>query len=188
MYKLDTGISWIRDYKLKYCLCCGAHSYAQTNSTPITHSANKAITVVTVQVVKELRTEYSSGIASTCQRMSSALSATPATSIVALLSQARVATAQAGNSLTQMQQHAIIESLSSTLFNCLSDMLNNLAAALDSRVFVAATRGLWDFTGRDLLDFVENLQVLEDEAACWLLPSVIIQSLDRICRVFQRQH
>lgn len=116
------------------------------------------------QVVKELRTEYSSAVASTCQRMSAALSANPATSIYTLLNQAKVASAQAGPNMTPMQQHAMIESLSHGMFACLNEVLCNLAAALDSRVFVATGRGLWDFIGRDLLGFVENLQV--GRAAC----------------------
>jgi len=114
---------------------------------------------VVPQVVKELRTEYSSGVASTCQRMASALACNPSTSIYTLLSQAKVACAQAGNSMTAMQQASMVESLAQGLFTCLSDVLVNLAAALDSRVFVAMGRGLWDFVGRDLLKFVENLQV-----------------------------
>lgn len=112
-----------------------------------------------LQVVKELRTEYSSGVASTCQRMASSLACNPTTSLFTLLSQAKVACAQAGNSMTTMQQASMVESLSQGLFNCLADVLGNLAAALDSRVFVAMGRGLWDFIGRDLLKFVENLQV-----------------------------
>jgi hypothetical protein len=112
-----------------------------------------------VQVVKELRTEYSSGVASTCQRMASALACSPSTSIYTLLSQAKVACAQTGNGMTAMQQASMVEGLAQGLFNCLADVLGNLAAALDSRVFVAMGRGLWDFVGRDLLKFVENLQV-----------------------------
>lgn len=118
-----------------------------------------ALQLSLLQVVKELRTEYSSGVASTCQRMASALACNPSTSIFTLLSQAKVACAQAGNSMTAMQQASMVESLAQGLFTCLSDVLANLAAALDSRVFVAMGRGLWDFIGRDLLKFVENLQV-----------------------------
>jgi hypothetical protein len=91
--------------------------------------------------------------------MASSLACNPTTSLFTLLSQAKVACAQAGNSMTTMQQASMVESLSQGLFNCLADVLGNLAAALDSRVFVAMGRGLWDFIGRDLLKFVENLQV-----------------------------
>jgi hypothetical protein len=121
-----------------------------------------------LQVVKELRTEYSSGVASTCQRMASALACSPATSIYTLLSQAKVTCAQTGNGMTAMQQTSMVENLAQGLFNCLADVLGNLAAALDSRVFVAMGRGLWDFIGRDLLKFVENLQVhWEQQTAAW---------------------
>lgn len=91
--------------------------------------------------------------------MSSALCASPGASIFTLLNQAKVASAQAGTTMTQMQQQAMVENISSSMFSCLNDVLSNLGAALDSRVFVAMARGLWDFIGRDLLDFVENLQV-----------------------------
>lgn len=108
------------------------------------------------QVVKELRTEYSSAVGSTCQRLSSALAANPATSIYVVLSQAK---APPSAPATPMQQAAMIEALSSGLLSCLHELLGNLAGALDARVFVATGRGLWDFVGRDLLDFVQNLQV-----------------------------
>lgn len=42
---------------------------------------------------------------------------------------------------------------------CLEECLANLQAALDSRVFVAVGRGLWDFIGRQMYDFIEQLQV-----------------------------
>jgi hypothetical protein len=111
------------------------------------------------QVVKELRTEYSSAVASSCQRLAAALAAGHTTSICTLLAQAKLAGAQAGPGLTPMQQAAMIESLSNGMFAVLTEVLGNLAAALDGRVFVAMGRGLWDFIGRDLLAFVEALQV-----------------------------
>jgi hypothetical protein len=97
--------------------------------------------------------------------MSAALSANPTTSIFTLLNHAKAASAQAGPNMTPMQQHAMIENVSAGMFSCLSEVLTNLAAALDGRVFVATGRGLWDFIGRDLLEFVENLQVIV-VAAC----------------------
>eukprot|EP00879_Flechtneria_rotunda_P010355 GHRR01010828.1.p1 GENE.GHRR01010828.1~~GHRR01010828.1.p1 ORF type:complete len:675 (+),score=226.68 GHRR01010828.1:2579-4603(+) len=137
------------------------------------------------QVVKELRTEYSSAVASTCQRMAAALAASPATSIYTILNQAKVAAAQTGQNLTPMQQAAMIESLSHGLFSCLRDLLSNLAAALDSRVFVATARGLWDFIGRDLLEFVENLQEGKDNKGAWRTRHHASLLLKQINRFFQ---
>jgi hypothetical protein len=117
-----------------------------------------------MQMVKELRTEYSSALASTCQRLSAALTANTSTSIYSVLSQAKLACAQVGPGMTPMQQHAMMDSLSSNIFGCLGELMANLASALDSRVFVATGRGLWDFVGRDLLNFVENLQVSTGQA------------------------
>ncbi len=37
-------------------------------------------------------------------------------------------------------------------------LLTWLAAALDGRVFVALTRGLWDLAARDVLTYAEELQ------------------------------
>lgn len=133
-----------------------------------------------MQVVKELRTEYSSAVASTCQRMSAALSANPTTSIFTLLNHAKAASAQAGPNMTPMQQHAMIENVSAGMFTCLSEVLTNLAAALDGRVFVATGRGLWDFIGRDLLEFVENLQV-SVEVACSEMSCLCITVLIATC-------
>eukprot|EP00775_Hariotina_reticulata_P004797 gene4797-5047_t len=119
------------------------------------------------QMVKELRTEYSSALGSTCQRLSATLTANTSTSIYSVLSQAKLACAQVGPGMTPMQQHAMMDSLSSNLFTCLGELMVNLASALDSRVFVATGRGLWDFVGRDLLEFVENLQESKDNKGAW---------------------
>ncbi|KAF8071059.1 SPBC16D10.01c [Scenedesmus sp. PABB004] len=138
------------------------------------------------QVVKELRTEYSSAVASTCQRMSAALGASPGTSIFTLLNQAKMASAQAGGGMTPMQQHAMIESLSAGMFGVLNEVLCNLAAALDGRVFVATGRGLWDFIGRDLLEFVENLQEGKDNKGAWRTRQNASLLLDQINHFFSQ--
>jgi len=47
-------------------------------------------------------------------------------------------------------------------------LLELLSAALDGRVFVALTRGLWDLTARDILDYAEDLREGgEQQKAAW---------------------
>ncbi|WIA31955.1 hypothetical protein OEZ86_002812 [Tetradesmus obliquus] len=145
----------------------GSHQHADVGSEFGYEDVAPHVGAQFAQVVKELRTEYSSAVASTCQRMSAALSANPTTSIFTLLNHAKAASAQAGPNMTPMQQHAMIENVSAGMFTCLSEVLTNLAAALDGRVFVATGRGLWDFIGRDLLEFVENLQEGKDNRGAW---------------------
>ena len=38
------------------------------------------------------------------------------------------------------------------------EVVLGLTRLLDSRVFVALGRGLWDFTAKDVYDYVESLQ------------------------------
>ena len=113
------------------------------------------------QVVKELRTEYTAAVTTTAERLSLGLSASPATSLVSILQQAKLAAMQQQQQQhqSQMQQMAMMEALSRPLFQLLEEALANLEAALDGRVFVAVGRGLWDYIGRDLFTYVENLQV-----------------------------
>ena len=40
----------------------------------------------------------------------------------------------------------------------MEDVMAKLAAALEGRVFVAVGRGLWDFTAKEVFDYVEGLQ------------------------------
>ena len=42
---------------------------------------------------------------------------------------------------------------------CLDDTLNNMRSGLDPRVFVALGRAMWDYVGKDLYEFVMDLQV-----------------------------
>lgn len=117
------------------------------------------------QVVKELRTEYAAAVASSAERMSRALAHNPGTSLQTRLLQAKNVAAQQ-QAATAMQQHAMVEALTRPMFDALDECLANLEAALDSRVFVAMARGLWDFIGRDLFEFVENLQVRNRADMC----------------------
>lgn len=36
--------------------------------------------------------------------------------------------------------------------------MNRLARALEGRVYVAVCRGLWDYTAKEVFDYVEGLQ------------------------------
>jgi len=111
------------------------------------------------QVVKELRTEYAAAVGSCAERISLGLASNQATSVRSILAAAKHAVATAGANPSAMQQQAMMEGLAEPMFRCLEECFANLQAALDSRVFVAVGRGLWDFIGRQLYDFIEQLQV-----------------------------
>lgn len=40
----------------------------------------------------------------------------------------------------------------------MEDVMGRLARALEGRVYVAVCRGLWDFTAKEVFDYVEGLQ------------------------------
>ena len=55
----------------------------------------------------------------------------------------------------------------------MEDVMGRLARALEGRVYVAVCRGLWDFTAKEVFDYVEGLQegkenkVLLTKIALW---------------------
>jgi hypothetical protein len=111
------------------------------------------------QVVKELRTEYAAAVGACAERVSLGLASSSSTSVRAILAAAKQAVAAAGANPSALQQQAMMEGLAEPLFRVLEECLSNLQAALDARVFVAVGRGLWDFIGRFMYDFIEQLQV-----------------------------
>lgn len=44
------------------------------------------------------------------------------------------------------------------VLEAMEDVMGRLARALEGRVFVAVCRGLWDFTAKEVFDYVEGLQ------------------------------
>jgi hypothetical protein len=40
----------------------------------------------------------------------------------------------------------------------MEDVMGRLGRALEGRVYVAVCRGLWDFTAKEVFDYVEGLQ------------------------------
>lgn len=40
----------------------------------------------------------------------------------------------------------------------MEEVMNNLTRTLEGRVYVAVCRGLWDFTAKEVFDYVEGLQ------------------------------
>lgn len=117
-------------------------------------------------VVKELRTEYAAAVASTAERMSNTLCSHPSSSLKVLLSQPKLSAAGPTNP-SPMQQNAAMEAALRPLMGVLQDALGALKGALDSRVFVAMGRGLWDFVGRELYEFVECLQEGQESKGAW---------------------
>lgn len=44
------------------------------------------------------------------------------------------------------------------VLEAMEDILAGLLRSLDGRVYVAVGRGLWDFTSKDIYDYVDSLQ------------------------------
>ena len=44
------------------------------------------------------------------------------------------------------------------MLEAMEDVLALLLRSLDGRVYVAVGRGLWDFTSKDIYDYVDSLQ------------------------------
>ena len=53
------------------------------------------------------------------------------------------------------------------VLEAMEEVVLGLTRALDGRVYVALGRGLWDFTAKDIFDYVESLQEgQEHQARC----------------------
>ena len=98
------------------------------------------------QLVKELRTRYVACIRLSVEAITSELSMANQTSIQNVLRRDGPSASQ--NSFTKRLRRA----LESTV-----PVLRWLAACLDERVFVALSRGMWDLTARDILQYAEGL-------------------------------
>ncbi|PSC72196.1 plant MNA5-17 [Micractinium conductrix] len=99
------------------------------------------------QLVKELRSEYFAAITLCAERLGAELAKMGATSVVQLLRRDGV--------------YATTQQLSSALMRIMEEvekLLHWLSNVLDNRVFVALTRGLWDLTSKDVLDYTEDLR------------------------------
>ena len=44
------------------------------------------------------------------------------------------------------------------MLEAMEDILSGLQRSLDGRVYVAVGRGLWDFTSKEIYDYVDSLQ------------------------------
>jgi len=102
------------------------------------------------QLVKELRTEYYASITLTAESISRALSSSSRTSIHSVLSRAGL----------EASDSAIVRRIEKALDQT-APTIQILSSVLDSRVFVALARGLWDLTAKQILQFSEELR--EDE-------------------------
>ena len=98
------------------------------------------------QLVKELRTEYYATITLTAESLSRHLTASSATSIYSLMKRAGL----------EASTSAIVRRAEKAL-DYTSPTLHILSSVLDSRVFVALSRGLWDLTAKQILNYAENL-------------------------------
>jgi hypothetical protein len=98
------------------------------------------------QLVKELRTEYYATITLTAESLSRHLTSSSSTSVYGLLKRAGL---EASSSAIVRRAEKALDHTSPTL--------HILSSVLDSRVFVALTRGLWDLTAKQILNYAENL-------------------------------
>ncbi|KAL4857276.1 hypothetical protein ACK3TF_002568 [Chlorella vulgaris] len=99
------------------------------------------------QLVKELRSEYFAAITLCAERLAAELAKMPATSVVQLLRRDGVFASTQQLSVATMRIMEEVEKL-----------LHWLSNVLENRVFVALTRGLWDLTSKDVLDYTEDLR------------------------------
>ncbi|CAK0784807.1 hypothetical protein CVIRNUC_008011 [Coccomyxa viridis] len=108
------------------------------------------------QLVKELRSEYSGAVQACAFRISQGV------------------TNQANSSLKSiLEQHGIsgtptlLQQLTGPMLEKVEEVVLGLTRLLDSRVFVALGRGLWDFTAKDVYDYVESLQEDRHNKGAW---------------------
>ena len=66
------------------------------------------------------------------------------------------------------------------VLEAMEDILAALLRSLDGRVYVAVGRGLWDFTSKDIYDYVDSLQEGKENKVCTdcstLMPEVAYDS------------
>lgn len=98
------------------------------------------------QLVKEIRTEYYAAITLTAEALSRQLSSSQATSVQHVLRKSGLQASE--SSMVRKSERALDE---------MSPTLRILSSVLDSRVFVALSRGLWDLTARHVLQYAEDL-------------------------------
>ncbi|KAK9839863.1 hypothetical protein WJX81_007158 [Elliptochloris bilobata] len=108
------------------------------------------------QLVKELRSEYGGAVSAAAARISGALFAAPGRSILRILEQHGVTGTPA---LMQQQTGPVLEAM--------EEVVVGLTRSLDSRVYVALGRGLWDFTAKEIFDYVEGLQEGKENPGAW---------------------
>ena len=99
------------------------------------------------QLVKEIRTQYYASITLTAESISRQLTSSNQTSIQHIL---RKSGLESSDSAVVRRTERILDQTSPTL--------RILSSTLDSRVFVALARGLWDLTAKQILQYAEDLQ------------------------------
>lgn len=131
-----------------------AHVYGRSNARHPAGGSTKLYDASTspelgalwAQLVKEVRTEYYATITLTAEALSRQLSTTAATSVQHSLRRSGLEASE--SSMVRKSERAL---------NHTSPTLHILASAVDNRVFVALSRGLWDLTARQILQYAEDL-------------------------------
>ncbi|DBB16594.1 TPA: hypothetical protein ACH3X3_014851 [Trebouxia sp. C0006] len=108
------------------------------------------------QLVKELRSEYAAAVTACAERIAGALFQRPGYSINATLHRHGISGTP---SIMQQQVGPVLEAM--------EDILAALLRSLDGRVYVAVGRGLWDFTSKDIYDYVDSLQEGKENKGAW---------------------
>ncbi|MEW5315758.1 MAG: hypothetical protein WDW38_007164 [Sanguina aurantia] len=114
------------------------------------------------QVVKELRSDYTTAVALCANRLADTMRSHPKTNLKVILSQPFPTADQTTHHATVSSatvQREYVESLMVPLRSAAEEAAAALRGALDPRVYVATLRALWDALGQDLYEFVNALQV-----------------------------
>ena len=62
--------------------------------------------------------------------------------------------------------NSVLDDQVGPVLEAMEDILAALLRSLDGRVYVAVGRGLWDFTAKDIYDYVDSLQEGKENKVC----------------------
>ncbi|CAL8462927.1 g2461 [Coccomyxa elongata] len=108
------------------------------------------------QLVKELRSEYAGAVTACAARIAQGVFGPSGRSILRILEQHGITGTP---TLMQQQVGPVLEAM--------EEVILGLTRTLDGRVYVALGRGLWDFTAKEIFDYVESLQEGKESQGAW---------------------
>ncbi|EIE27268.1 hypothetical protein COCSUDRAFT_55287 [Coccomyxa subellipsoidea C-169] len=108
------------------------------------------------QLVKELRSEYAGAVTACAARIAQGVFGPSGRSILRILEHHGITGTP---TLMQQQVGPVLEAM--------EEVILGLTRTLDGRVYVALGRGLWDFTAKEIFDYVESLQEGKESQGAW---------------------